>query len=65
MGWKSNVVVVNNQSATRKLFLLQFHSMLTKTTLDFHHRIELLVTSIWTDLAGVSDVAGADVDLEG
>ena len=42
MGWKSNVVVVNNQSATRKLFLLQFHWVLTTATFDFHPRIQPL-----------------------
>ena len=34
---------MNNQSATRKLFLLQFHWVLTKTTFDFHPRIQPLV----------------------
>ena len=33
---------MNNQSATRKLFLLQFYWVLTTTTFDFHPRIQPL-----------------------
>ena len=39
---------MNNQSATRKLFLLQFHWMLTTTTFDFHLRIQLLLVTHWS-----------------
>ena len=41
--WIANVVVVNNQSACSKLFLLLCHWMLTTTTFAIHHIIQLLV----------------------
>ena len=38
-----NVVVVNNQSASRIFYLLSFHWMLTTTTFVIHHKIQLLL----------------------
>ena len=55
MGWKSNVVVVNNQSATRKLFLLQFHWVLTTTTFEFHPTIQPLLMTPLSERAGQED----------